>query len=581
MPQVSRNPTEHATGKLARKIFLIFITISIIPIGINLAVVYRNANWLLRQMSMLDQQRAVVLVIGTLLIVAGLVALAARSLTHPIIHLVQTVDLFTRGGWDQRANIPGKDEIGLLARYFNQIADEMCITQRQLMIQERKEDDISLQESIHLAHIIATSRNLEDLLSDFLDLFVEQFSCSYATIYLLERKEVASATFAYSACIAGSLNLPEDHELSQRLKADRINLDTTPTLDWLVGQAIASQNPQVGTTKGDTGLYEAAFPILQSVEGEDDQVLGVLDIFVTNNDKRLSPFSGQVMEEIKFIVEILALGLASFLCRSGVKGLAATRLERVWSQQKTERQFVELETFWQVSKAISVETDLSALYSLIHRQVEQAMGRISSFGIVLYDSTANQISIPYMIEEGEWLQIPPFPLGKGFSSEIIRTHQPLLMFTQSEIDAKTQKLDAMQVGDPPKSWLGVPMLFGGQVIGLIIVQDVKEEYRFTIQDERLLSMLATQVAVVVRNARLLDATRRQARQERLTNEISDRIRRQVDVQSILKTTTDEISRALGVRRATMRIDTRVVGKDISEAKPDIALHDLPDREVVE
>jgi transcriptional regulator with GAF, ATPase, and Fis domain len=262
--------------------------------------------------------------------------------------------------------------------------------------------------------------------------------------------------------------------------------------------------------------------------------------------------------------------------------LAATGLERVHNRQNTQRQYIELETFWQVSQAISSETDLIALYALIHRQVEQAMGQISSFGIVIYDASVNQISIPYMIEEGKRLQIAPFPLGKGFSSEIIRTRRSLLMFTQEEIDLKTQELQAMQVGDPPKSWLGVPMLFGGQVIGLIIVQDVKKEFRFTIQDERLLSMLAIQVAVVVRNARLLEATRRQALQERLANEINDRIRGQVDVQSILKTTTDEISRAVGARRATIRIDPRMVRPELHslEMKSGAETIDTPDGEAV-
>jgi GAF domain-containing protein len=108
---------------------------------------------------------------------------------------------------------------------------------------------------------------------------------------------------------------------------------------------------------------------------------------------------------------------------------------------------------------------------------------------------------------------------------------------------------------------------------LIIAQDIKEEYRFTAQDERLLSMLATQVAVVVRNARLLDATRRQARQDRLVNEITDRIRRQVDVEAILKTTTTELSRALGAHRATMRIDPQSMIASPASPWPEIAVSD--------
>ncbi len=244
--------------------------------------------------------------------------------------------------------------------------------------------------------------------------------------------------------------------------------------------------------------------------------------------------------------------------------MAASGLERIRNTQNTQRQLLELETFWQVSQVISLgvntdadmtaRTDIEALYALIHRQVERAMGKFTSFVIVLYDASTNLVSIPYMVEEEQRLHAAPFELGPGFSSEVIRNRRPLLMFTEDEIDAKTLELQAKQVGEAPKSWLGVPMLVSGQVIGLIIVQDVNQEFRFNAQDERLLSMLATQVAVVVRNAHLLEATRRQARQERLVNEISDRIRRQVDVDTILKTTTDELGRALGVQRATIRIN---------------------------
>jgi GAF domain-containing protein len=267
--------------------------------------------------------------------------------------------------------------------------------------------------------------------------------------------------------------------------------------------------------------------------------------------------------------------------------LAATGLERIQVGQNVQRQLVELETFWQVSQAISYgidpagvgsETDIDALYALIHRQVERAMGQISSFAIVLYDDATQLVRIPYLVEEQERLPIPPFSLGPGFSSEVIRTRRSLLMFTAAEINAKTQEVQAQQVGEAPKSWLGVPMLFGGQVIGLIIVQDAKEEFRFNAQDERLLSMLATQVAVVVRNAHLLETSRRQARQEHLMNEIGDRIRRHVDVETILKTTTEELGRALGAQRATIRINPQTIGANLALAGPDrspAADHDQP------
>jgi HAMP domain-containing protein len=739
-----------------------------------IAAVYGYANGLFLGLPLLDQQRAVVLLVGTVLAVAGLVAIASRRLARPITRLVQIVSMFVEGSWEQRATLHSNDEIGRLAYLFNQIAEEMGEFQHLLMVRDNEHNDTRRQAPIQLAQVAATSGSLEELLRGSLEIFTKNFACSFAAVYLIERKEPAGVSFAVLAHSTGSLE-SEAPVLAQRLKTDRINLDTTPTMDWLVGRAIASRRPQVGATQDNTGIFEAALPIIQSVAGNGGRVLGVVDLFATSRvkDSRLGPFSIRVVAEMQSLVGILALGLGNFArtpgattltapgklssflpdletvfatsrrmaqaetsdqiqeamcqalrtspfssavllrpddaavdagstkipmrviechssrghpmvsaasadtiviphldtverfftelnqeillisdvnqaamgvdrqsewganpllspelgepapprelvliarwlgCRTAalfpamrngrllavmligstadmpplttkpellepyrdLLGLAATSLERIQTQQNIQRQFIELETFWQVSQAVSFETDIEQLYALIHRQVERAMGQISSFAIVLYDADTNTVRIPYMVEEEQRLQVASFPLGSGFSSEIIRTRRSLLMFTQAEIDARTQELDARQVGEAPKSWLGVPMLFGGQVIGLIIAQDVKEEFRFTAQDERLLSMLATQVAVVVRNARLLEATRRQARQDRLVNEITDRIRRQVDVEAILKTTTTELSRALGAHRATMRIDPQSVIASPANPWPEIAVSD--------
>ena len=98
------------------------------------------------------------------------------------------------------------------------------------------------------------------------------------------------------------------------------------------------------------------------------------------------------------------------------------------------------------------------------------------------------------------------------------------------------------------------MLYAGEVIGAIIVQDIHQEHRFDEDDQNLLSTLAAQVAVVVRNARLLESTQRRAAQERHLNEITSRIRRAPDIQSILKTTVDELGAALAVQHARIRLE---------------------------
>jgi len=233
--------------------------------------------------------------------------------------------------------------------------------------------------------------------------------------------------------------------------------------------------------------------------------------------------------------------------------LATTALERVRFQGGAQRRLAELESLWQVSQTIAAETHLQSVFPILHQQLETVMGKVNAFATFIYESSTNQVLVPYMYENGSLLEVPSFQLGDSLTSHVIRTRQPLLLRNQQEVEAASQKVGMRRIGEPAQSWLGVPMLFGGEVLGAIVVQDVRQEYRFDEEDQRLLTTLATQAAVVVRNARLLQASEMQVQHEQLVNEITDHIRRSVDIQSILQTTAEELGRALGASRAHIQI----------------------------
>jgi len=101
----------------------------------------------------------------------------------------------------------------------------------------------------------------------------------------------------------------------------------------------------------------------------------------------------------------------------------------------------------------------------------------------------------------------------------------------------------------------VPLLVAGDVIGAIVIQDPYQERRFDEDDLRLMVTLASQVAVAIRNARLLESTHRQAERERALNEITAQIRSSGSAQKILQTATEEVARLLGASRARMVLKT--------------------------
>ena len=234
-----------------------------------------------------------------------------------------------------------------------------------------------------------------------------------------------------------------------------------------------------------------------------------------------------------------------------LSNMASASLDKVWSQSVIERQLNRLQILENVNQVISVEIDLDKLFRSIHQQVTDVMGDVN-FIIALYDQESNTIEIPYAYEENQLISIPSFALGEGLTSIIIRTRQPLLLVEDTE--KRAEQLGAKVHGSPAKSWLGVPLLVSGDVIGALIVQDLEKEFRFDIDDQQLLSMLAPQVAIALRNARLIFESTLRAERESVATEITKNLWSASDVNTLLRTALGGLGRALNADTGLVQLE---------------------------
>lgn len=101
--------------------------------------------------------------------------------------------------------------------------------------------------------------------------------------------------------------------------------------------------------------------------------------------------------------------------------------------------------------------------------------------------------------------------------------------------------------------LALPLQWTGRTIGGLLLSRMSSERLFSTEESQLANLLALQLAATIESARLFDQTRHAAEREHLLFEITSRIRRSVDMQGILTTTASELSRALGARRASIKI----------------------------
>lgn len=114
-----------------------------------------------------------------------------------------------------------------------------------------------------------------------------------------------------------------------------------------------------------------------------------------------------------------------------------------------------------------------------------------------------------------------------------------------------------------RSELAVPMLVGGNVIGVFDIQS-EQAGRFTEADISVQTTLAAQVATSVQNVRQFERSKAQADLESMVNAIGQKIQRAASVEEVLQTAARELGTALGASRVSANIQSARVGNITGE-----------------
>ena len=107
--------------------------------------------------------------------------------------------------------------------------------------------------------------------------------------------------------------------------------------------------------------------------------------------------------------------------------------------------------------------------------------------------------------------------------------------------------NTVMVGQAAKSLVLVPMIVGGEVNGVISLQNVDQEDAFSDSDVSLLSTLANSMSVALENARLFDETNRLLKETEqrtaelaVINSVQDGLAKELDMQGIYELIGDRL-----------------------------------------
>lgn len=207
--------------------------------------------------------------------------------------------------------------------------------------------------------------------------------------------------------------------------------------------------------------------------------------------------------------QVNAFGQDDFELLTAVVSQAGLAIGRLRLLKETQQRVAELLAVNRVSQIVISQLDLKTTCEVVSQTLRDIFA-VEVVYFATYDAPARMIQPLVFLVYDRMLDVglDAFPLGTGLSSIIIESRQPLLInqnFLQVSADLGALKF----APEVPKSWLGVPILSGDEVIGVVTVQSLEQENRFTSADVRLLSTIAANLGAAIQNARLYDAAHRE------------------------------------------------------------------------
>jgi GAF domain-containing protein/CheY-like chemotaxis protein len=323
-------------------------------------------------------------------------------------------------------------------------------------------------------------------------------------------RDIFGAPYMYIAlydAAAGRIDFPFQIE-----DGERGSWEPMPFGEGLTSIVLRTRKPLVLDTDDEQEAHGAV-----GARGHDESYLGV-PILV--GDRALGVIALASPEQHAFDEAEVRL-LTTIASSTGVA------LENARLFAETRQRAAELAIVNSVGQALSTQLDFDALIEQLGDELREVFDADLVY-VALHDTASGMIDFPYYHERGVRRGEPSIPFGVGLTSQILRTRQPLLRNRDDEFD------EASAVGTPARSYLGVPIVVGGEAIGVVSVQSIDHAGRFGEADARLLSTLAANMGVAIQNARLYRDTERRAKEMAALAEVGREVSATLDLSGVLE-----------------------------------------------
>ncbi len=224
-------------------------------------------------------------------------------------------------------------------------------------------------------------------------------------------------------------------------------------------------------------------------------------------------------------------------------------IENARLSAETTAHFEESLIINDLSRAISSTLNLNDMIAVVRDQLPGVTGANELY-LALYEVETDDITFPLAVKGSATYHIPPRKLNSDEVSFIIRHRRPLNLgadyYTPDELRSS---LGIVNGEGEARSYMGVPLIVGDEVYGVLAIRDTERTRAFTINEQRILTTVGSQLGAAIQNARLYNQLQRSA--EELNDLVAERtseLENERDRIDTLYQITSELARTLDQER---------------------------------
>ncbi|MGC1617259.1 MAG: SpoIIE family protein phosphatase [Candidatus Acidiferrum sp.] len=187
----------------------------------------------------------------------------------------------------------------------------------------------------------------------------------------------------------------------------------------------------------------------------------------------------------------------------------------------------------EVNSSLDLDEVLARSAALIKKHIDYEI-----FGVLMVEGNGaylkHRFSIGYPRELANNLHIP---IGQGITGTAAGTGHPVRV---SDTSKDARYINAIE---SVRSELAVPLMLQGKCVGVLDIQSGQLNY-FTREQQSILTLLASRLAVAIENARLFQRVSAQAETLLLLNEVGRETSSILDVEELLRRAAEQIKRVI-------------------------------------